>query len=191
MRIELNWVGDFVPFVKRECKHNVFLYWRWESESSFFTSFHSFWPCIPKCILVRGHLTKVQSLKKLSKTHSSESSRAILFLFSAVIPIVVSWYNFNLFTWILVLVLFWCAKPCLHLSHRVDVPKCATPISMSSLVTYTISTSTYEFVDTLFDCAHCGGGVRTVALALWRGGPQTRDLKRATTWSHAWSWKRA
>ena len=28
---------------------------------------------------------------------------------------------------------------------------------------------------------------RIVALVLWIGCPQTRDLKRATTWSHAWS----
>ena len=35
--------------------------------------------------------------------------------------------------------------------------------------------------NTLFDCAHCGGGVRTVALALWIGCPQTQDLKRSTT----------
>ena len=40
---------------------------------------------------------------------------------------------------------------------------------------------TYLHLYTLFDCAHCGGGVRTVALALWIGCPQTRDLKRATT----------
>ena len=48
-------------------------------------------------------------------------------------------------------------------------------------------TPTYQRIYTLFDCAHCGGGVRTVALALWIGCPQTRDLKRATTWSHEWS----
>ena len=48
----------------------------------------------------------------------------------------------------------------------------------------------YGLENTLFDCAHCGGGVRTVALGLWIGCPQTRDLKRATTWSHAWSYKR-
>ena len=44
--------------------------------------------------------------------------------------------------------------------------------------------------DTLFDCAHCGGGVRAVALALWIGCPHTRELKRATTWSQPWSERR-
>jgi hypothetical protein len=40
---------------------------------------------------------------------------------------------------------------------------------------------TYEPAHILFDCAHCGGGVRTVALALWIGCPQTQDLKKATS----------
>jgi len=51
----------------------------------------------------------------------------------------------------------------------------------SSSATLTITTHPTSRNNTLFDCAHCGGGVRTVALALWIGCPQIRDLKRPTT----------
>jgi len=73
-------------------------------------------------------------------------------------------------------------------SHYCTVDK-ARWATRGALVFISILINRYvpTFLFTQFDCAHCGGGVRTVALALWIGCPQTWHLKRATTWSHAWS----